>query len=71
MKALPDFRDAYQLHLNTTAGQESATPPDLIANLGPRENCPSHWIKLMVKPDGKSFTITNSRNGLIGQYKVK
>ena len=68
---LPDFRDAFQLHLNLSPGNESAISQDLIANLGPRENCPGNWIHLSVRPDGKEFAVTNSRNGLRRKYPVR
>jgi competence protein ComEC len=71
LKNLPDFRDAFQLHLNPGSNSESAVPQDQIANLGPRENCPGNWIQLSVKPEGNEFVVTNSRNGVKRKYPVR
>jgi hypothetical protein len=71
LKNLPDFRDAFELHLNPGANNDSAVPQDQIANLGPRENCPGNWIQLSVNAEGNEFVVTNSRNGAKRKYPVR
>ena len=43
------------------------TSEDMIANLGETADCPGHWIKASVAPDGR-FTVTNGRNGFQKTY---
>jgi competence protein ComEC len=71
LKALPSLQDVYQLHLNPRTRKEDNTHPDLIANLGPEAGCEGHWILLSVDEKGESFTVTNGRNGLSKEYKVR
>jgi hypothetical protein len=70
LKSVPGLRDIFQLHLNLRTKPEENTPEELIANLGPREGCAGHGIRLSVAPDARSFTVTNARNGLKRSYPV-
>ena len=71
LKQVPGFHDAYQLHLNSRVPKERNTDVDLIANLGPRKDCPGNWIRLSVTEDTKTFSMTNKRNGKTRHYPVK
>lgn len=71
LQKVPGFLDVYQNHFNERAGVDRNTPRELIANIGPRESCPGHWLRLAVDGDGKSFTVNNQRNGLTRRYQVR
>ena len=44
---------------------------DDIANLTDRDGCKGHYLKLSVAADGKTYTMSNPRNGEDVTYKTK
>ena len=71
LREVPGFLDIFQQHLPLNTDKEHNLSTEYIANIGPRENCPGHWIHLSLQPDGNRFTVTNSRNNLTRVYPVK
>ena len=71
LKSVPSLQDIFQIHLNLATGAEDNTARELIANLGPDEECAGHWIRLAVHPDGSRFTVTNGRNDVTRSYAVQ
>lgn len=70
----PGIEDVWQLHrpLTTTAGTGDDAPgytdDALTANLTDEDECEGHWVKGVVHPDGRSFTVTNGRTGTSRSY---
>ncbi len=56
LKSTPSIQVMYQLHKNLRADKENNTSDDLIANL--ERDCQGDYIKLSVRPDGKSYVIS-------------
>jgi beta-lactamase superfamily II metal-dependent hydrolase len=56
LKSTPSIQTMYQLHKNLRADKENNTSDDLIANL--ERDCAGDYIKLSVKPDGKSYVVS-------------
>ena len=71
LRSVPSLQDIFQIHLNLTTAADENTSRELIANLGPDEECAGHWIRLAVHPDGSKFTVTNSRNDVTRSYAVQ
>lgn len=55
LKSTPSIQAMYQVHKNLRADKENNTTDDLIANL--ERDCAGHYIKLSVRPDGKSYVV--------------
>lgn len=70
LKSTQSIKDIFQVHLNIQTRPQDNTSPDLIANLGPEENCSGNWIRVSVREDASSFTVTNGRNSLTRSYDV-
>jgi beta-lactamase superfamily II metal-dependent hydrolase len=60
LRQLSSLKAAYQLHRNVELKDEEQTPAEFIANSGPTDGCPGHYVKASVAPDGKSFIIEMS-----------
>jgi competence protein ComEC len=56
LKSTPSIQAMYQLHKNLRADRENNTADELIANL--ERDCAGNYIKLSVRPDGKSYVVT-------------
>ena len=64
----PRLGDIWQSHraLDTAAAYRAAD--DLTANLATEDDCRGHWIKATVDPEGRSYSLTNGRNGASRAY---
>ena len=67
----PGIEDIWQVHRAMAADAAANTEPQLIANLTEEEDCPGHWLKATVQPDGRSWTMTNGRTGYSRNYLSK
>jgi competence protein ComEC len=61
LKSTPSIQAMYQVHKNLRADKENNTTDDLIANL--ERDCAGHYIKLSVRPDGKSYAVSIPARG--------
>lgn len=61
LKSTPSIQAMYQLHKNLRPDKENNTTDDLIANL--ERDCAGHYIKLSVRPDGKSYVMSIPARG--------
>ena len=69
LRATPSIQAQYQLHKNLRADSENNTADELIANL--ERDCAGDYIKLAVKPDGKSYVITIPARGHQREFQTK
>ena len=65
----PRLEDTWQSHraLDTAAAAYRADD-DLTANLAAEDACRGHWIKATVDAEGRSYSLTNGRNGASRAY---
>lgn len=61
LKSTPSIQAMYQVHKNLRADKENNTTDDLIANL--ERDCAANYIKLSVRPDGKSYVVSIPARG--------
>jgi beta-lactamase superfamily II metal-dependent hydrolase len=59
----------WQSHLALANDRAHNTIDDMIANLGPSDDCKGQWIRVDVAPSGQ-FDVTNGRNGFTKSYRV-
>lgn len=64
----PRLEDVWQSHRPLDTDPAYRTADDLTANLADEDDCRGHWIKATVNPDGRSYSITNGRNGISRAY---
>ena len=64
----PRLEDVWQSHRPLDTDPAYRTADDLTANLANEDDCRGHWIKATVNPDGRSYSITNGRNGVSRAY---
>ena len=70
----PGVRDVWQLHRPLgaldVADRDSAAHTDdaLTANLTSEDECEGYWVKAVVHPDGRSYSVTNGRTGTSRSY---
>ncbi len=64
----PRLEDIWQGHRPLDTDPAYRTSDELTANLTDEEECRGHWIKATVNPDGRSYSITNGRNGVSRAY---
>ena len=69
LKASPGIQAMYQLHKNVREDKESNTADEFIANL--EEKCTANYIKLVVAPDGKSYTVSIPGSGHQRTYPTR
>ncbi len=64
----PRIEDVWQSHraLDTDAAYRAGD--ELTANLGAEDDCRGHWIKATVDAEGRSYSLTNGRNGASRAY---
>ena len=67
----PGIEGIWQVHRSLAADPQHNTDERMIANLTEESDCRGHWIKAMIDPDGRSYTITNGRNGFSRTYMSK
>ena len=63
--------DVWQSHRTLTDNAAHNTEEQLIANLTEEDECVGYWIKAIVQPDGRSWTMTNGRTGYSRNYQSK
>ncbi|CAN5509026.1 hypothetical protein BH23BAC1_BH23BAC1_24670 [soil metagenome] len=56
LRNTPSIKNMYQVHKNIREDSEFNTADEFIANL--EEDCQANYIKLIVAPDGKSYTVS-------------
>ena len=59
----PGLEDIWQLHRALDTEPEYRTADALTANTSDEASCEGHWIKAVVSPDGRSYSISNGRTG--------
>ena len=64
----PRLEDIWQSHRALDTDPAYRAPDELTANLSAEEDCRGHWIKATVNPDGRSYTLSNGRNGVSRTY---
>jgi hypothetical protein len=69
LKNMPSIQAMYQLHKNLRADKENNTSDDLIANL--ERDCQGDYIKLSVRPDGKSYVVSIPARGHQREFQTK
>lgn len=69
LKSSPGIQAMYQLHKNLRADSENNTGDELIANRD--EKCQANYIKLMVTPDGKQYTVAIPATGHTRTYQTR
>lgn len=69
LKSTPSIQAMYQLHKNLRADQANNTSDDLIANL--ERDCHGDYIKLSVRPDGKSYVVSIPARGHQREFQTK
>jgi len=67
LRKSPGLEGVWQLH-RALAADARNTEDALIANSEEEESCRGHWIKAMVHPDGRSYTVINGRTGFSRTY---
>ena len=64
----PRIEDIWQSHRAPDADAAHRADDDLTANLGAEDDRRGHWIKATVAADGRSYSLTNGRNGASRAY---
>ena len=64
----PRLEDIWQGHRPLDTDPAYRTSDELTANLTDEDDCRGHWIKATINPDGRSYSITNRRNGVSRAY---
>ena len=64
----PRLEDIWQSHRPLDTDPAYRTSDELTANLTDEDDCAGHWIKATINPDGRSYSITNGRNGASRAY---
>ena len=67
LKSSPGLETLFQLHWSSNAAEDN-TPNEFIANL--KDSPDGKWIKVSARRDG-SFTVTNTRTGVVKSFKKK
>jgi beta-lactamase superfamily II metal-dependent hydrolase len=61
--ATPGIEDIWQLHRALDTDAAFRTDDALTANTTDEDGCEGHWIKAVVSPDGRSYSLSNGRTG--------
>ena len=69
LTSVPSIHAMYQLHKNLREDKENNTSDDLIANL--ERDCKGAYIKLSVRPDGKSYVVSIPARGYQREFQTK
>ena len=73
----PNIQDVWQLHrpldLGPTinGGAVDYSDDALVANLEDEDDCEGYWVKAVVHPDGRSYSVSNGRTGNSRSYFSK
>lgn len=67
LRKSPGIEDIWQGHVAMGTPKEVNSDEQMIANLGPTQDCPANLLKVSVAPNGK-YTMTNARNGFSKTY---
>ena len=72
LKGCKSIQAMWQVHKNLRKKDpENNSDEKYIANLTDRDGCKGHYLKLSVTADGKTYTMSNPRNGEEVTYKTK
>lgn len=72
LTATKSIQAIYQVHKNLRPdGETSNTAAELIANSQEPADCPGHFIKLSVAPDGKSYTLAIPAHGHSREFNTR
>jgi beta-lactamase superfamily II metal-dependent hydrolase len=72
LKGCKSIQAMWQVHKNLRKKDpENNAGEKYIANLTDRDGCKGHYLKLSVAADGKTYTMSNPRNGEKVTYKTK
>jgi competence protein ComEC len=69
LRATKSIQAQYQVHKNVRADKENNTSDELIANL--ESTCAGDYIKLSVRPDGKSYVVSIPARGHQREFQTK
>lgn len=69
LRGTPSIQAMYQVHKNVRADKENNTSDDLIANL--ERDCKGEYIKLSVRPDGKSYEVSIPSRGHRREFQTQ
>ena len=64
----PRIEGIWQSHRALDTDAAYRADDDLTANLAAEDDCRGHWIKATVAADGRSYSLTNGRNGASRAY---
>ena len=65
---IPRIEDIWQVHRALDTDDAHNTEEGLIANHTDEEECVGHWLKAIVQPDGRSYSVLNGRNDWSRSY---
>lgn len=71
VRELPSMTAFYQLHRNLAIPAEANAPEEFIANLNEEKDDQGFSINVATDANGKTFTITNTRNGKSTSHPVR
>jgi len=71
LRKIASLKDMYQLHQNVKLDPALQTPSDFIANAGTTETCKGQWVKAVISPDGKSYTVQIGPDGQKRRYETR
>jgi len=72
LKSVKSIKAMYQVHRNLRPdGDKNNAANEYIANLTPRDDCKAHTLKMSVATDGRSYTLSNPRNGHKRTFKTR
>ena len=71
----PNIQDVWQLHRpldsDTDGGLAVYSSDGLTANLSDTVDCEGYWVKAVIAPDGRSYSVSNGRTGESRSYFSK
>ena len=71
LREIKSLKDMYQLHQNVALDPALQAPADCIANTGSTETCKGQWVKAVVAPDGRSYTVQIGPDGQQRKYLTR
>lgn len=67
----PNLEAIWQLHRSLETDAEHNPNEAFIANLGETDACEGHGVVARVEPDGRRYSVTNTRNGETRTYETR